>query len=174
MDNINGKQLVVVTSSTNNLSTNTKILQQANPNAMVRGFSDPYQMLRSPEYKSADVFVVDVELGDMDGRTLYLQQKNRLRIVPFLFIINKDITDDDWDYFKEFSIDKDIFDYLRYPYSPKQLIHKVNLMLTITYSYNAHTTATIDGLREIWKNTVIKDRMFLNELQTRYRKERGQ
>lgn len=132
-------------------------------------FDDPQVLLVSKEFKEADVFVVSVNLGDYDGRNLYLEQKNRLRIVPFLFLVDRPVTDEDWDHLSVV-YSKDLFDYLEKPYSTKKLKHRVSLMLTITHMYNTHTVSTIDGLRSLWKDSVVRDRQMLHQMREMYRK----
>lgn len=134
-------------------------------------FNDPHELLSSVEFKKADVFIVSINLGNYDGRQLYLEQKNRLRIVPFLFLIDRPITDQDWDCCSVV-YSKDLYDYLEKPYSSKKLRHRVNLMLTITNMYNVHTIDTIDGIRAFWRESVIKDREMLHRMREIYRKEK--
>ena len=139
-------------------------------NIVLNFFNDPHKLLDSPLFKRADVFIVSVNLGDYDGRNLYLEQKNRLRIVPFLFLIDRPVQDKDWDCCSiEFS--KDLYDYLEKPYSIKKLRHRVNLMLTITNMYNIHTIDTVDGLRAFWRESVIKDRQIISRIREIYRKK---
>lgn len=134
-------------------------------------YDDPKHLLTSFDFRRADVFVVSVNLGDYDGRNLYLEQKNRLRIVPFLFLIDRPVTDEDWDgYSVVYSTD--LFDYLEIPYSLKKLKHRIKLMLTITNMYNIHTLDTIEGLRIFWRESIIKDREMLRRMKAIYGKEK--
>ena len=141
------------------------------PNLDIRWYDDPQVLLRSPDYKKADVFIVSVNLGDYDGRNLYVEQKNRLRIVPFLFLIDRPVSDEDWDHLSVV-YSKDLYDYIEKPYSTKKLRHRVNLMLTITHMYNMHTVSTVEELREFWKDSVVRDREMLKRMREMYRKEK--
>lgn len=134
-------------------------------------YNEPQTFLKSLEYKQADVFIVSVDFDDYDGRDLYLEQKNRLRIVPFLFLAERPVTDDDWDHLSV-RYTKDLFDYLEKPLSIKKLKHRINLMLTITHMYNLHTVNTLDELRDFWKESVIRDRNMLQKMKQMYRKEK--
>jgi response regulator RpfG family c-di-GMP phosphodiesterase len=141
------------------------------PNIEVKFFNDPIILLRSTDVKQADVYIVSVDLGNYDGRNLYLEQKSRLRIVPFLFIVDRPVMDEDWDCLSV-AYSKDLYDYLEKPLSAKKLKHRVNLMLTITHIYNMHTINTVDELRDFWKESVIRDREMLRQMREMYRKEK--
>jgi DNA-binding response OmpR family regulator len=151
-----------------------KIIQEALqgiPNLEIKQYNDPLILLKSNDYKNADVFIVSVNLGDYDGRNLYLEQKSRLRIVPFLFIVNRPVTDEDWDHLSVV-YSKDLYDYIEKPFSIRKLRHRINLMLTITNLYNTHTINTVDGLRAFWKDSIVRDRDMLRQLREMYRKEK--
>jgi len=138
----------------------------------IASYNDPLALLCSNDFKSADVFVSDVDLKNgYDGRNLYIEQKGRLRIVPFLFIMDTEIRDNDWD---DLSViyHKDLFDFIEYPFSKKKLKHRVNLMLTITNMYNMHTLNTIEGLRSFWRESIMRDREVINRMNAMYQREK--
>jgi response regulator RpfG family c-di-GMP phosphodiesterase len=141
------------------------------PDLVIRAYNDPCKLMNSSDFRKADVFIVSVDLNGFDGRTLYLEQKNRLRIIPFLFIIEPPIKDEDWDYLSS-TYSKDLYDYIEKPINPKEIGHRVSLMLTITHIYNMHTIDTIDGLRNFWKESVIRDREMLQKMRELYKKEK--
>lgn len=141
------------------------------PGLVIRTYDDPCVLINSPDFRKADVFIVSVDLDGFDGRKLYLEQKNRLRIIPFLFIIEAPIKDADWDYLSS-TYSKDLYDYIEKPLNPKVIGHRVSLMLTITHIYNMHTIDTIDGLRSFWKESVIRDRELLQRMRELYKKEK--
>lgn len=135
-------------------------------------YTDPLSLLCAQDFKSADVFVADVDLKDgYDGRNLYIEQKDRLRIVPFLFIKDTEITDNDWDDLSVIYY-KDLFDFIEYPFSTRKLKHRVNLMLTITNMYNMHTLNTIEGLRSFWRESIMRDRDVISKMNAMYRREK--
>ena len=163
------QSIIVVTNSEEDKSTIKLSLEGID--ATVQFYNDTIELVKLPLFKSADVFIVSVNLGDYDGRNLYLEQKNRLRIVPFLFIIDRPVTDEDWDHLSVV-YSKDLYDYIEKPYSVKKLRHRINLMLTITHLYNMHTLNTIDDLRDFWKESIIRDRDMLQKMREMYRKEK--
>lgn len=131
-------------------------------------YSSPEELLSTNIYKRADVFIVSSSFGDYDGRKLYLEQRNRFRIVPFLFILDRPVTDADWDFFEK-DTTKDLYDYIEKPLSIKKLRHRVSLMLTITHMYNEHRINTIEGLRSFWKDSVIRDREMIVKMKQLYK-----
>ena len=139
------------------------------PEVNLKLYDDYNILLHSSDFKNANIFIVSVDLDGFDGKKLYFEQKNRLRIIPFLFILNRSIIDKDWDDLA-YTYSKDLFDFLEKPISEKQLKHKVNLMLTITNIYNMHTIDTFDGLRQFWKQSIIRDREILDKMKDMYRK----
>ena len=165
------KQSVIVVTKSNDEENEIRNSLSGIPDLTINWYSDPHVLLRSPDYKKADVFIVSVNLGDYDGRNLYVEQKNRLRIVPFLFLIDRPVSDEDWDHLSVV-YSKDLYDYIEKPYSIKKLRHRVNLMLTITHMYNMHTFSTVDELREFWKDSVLRDREMLKRMREMYRKEK--
>ena len=141
-------------------------------NIIVKVFNNFDLLLNSSDYNEADVFIVSVDMGVKDGRDLYLKQVDRLRIVPFLFIIDRPVNDDDWDLSSISLSDNCLYDYLEKPYSVKKLKQRVTLMLTINNLYNKYTMDTTEGLRLFWKESIIQDRKILRKMRELYRKEK--
>lgn len=171
MEDLVREQSVVLVTQSMDDEQHIRNVVRTIPNTTICLYNDPFNLLKSNDFKSADVFIVSVNLGDYDGRNLYIEQKNRLRIVPFLFLVDRPVTDEDWDHLSVV-YSKDLYDYLEKPYSTKKLKHRINLMLTITHMYNVHTIDTVEGLRAFWKASVIRDREMLHQMREMYRKEK--
>lgn len=171
MENTKRQLIVVVAKDDDRVNEYKSALVEIN-DVQICSYTDHLSLLCSPDFKLADVFVADVDLNGYDGRNLYIEQKDRLRIVPFLFVKDTPIDDEDWD---DLSViyHKDLFDFIEYPFSKKKLKHRVNLMLTITNMYNMHTLNTIEGLRSFWRDSIIRDRQMIQRINEMYEKEKG-
>ena len=165
------KQLIIIVTKSDDDNLVIRKSLAHIPGLIMCTYDDPCRLIKSPDFKKADVFIVSVDLGEFDGRRLYLEQRNRLRIIPFIFIIDAPIKDEDWDYLSS-TYSKDLYDYIEKPINPKIIGHRVSLMLTITHIYNMHTIDTIDGLRSFWKESVIRDREMLQKMRELYKKEK--
>lgn len=133
-------------------------------------FTDPNALLRSNEFTCADVFIVGFDLDKYDGRKLYFAQKDRIQIVPFLFVTDYQMADRDFEILRSI-YEKDLFDYIARPFSKSRFVHKVNLMLTITKMYNMHMISTSAGVREFWFELIRQDRKMIEKLRETFFQE---
>jgi FixJ family two-component response regulator len=161
------KQTVAIVDIDETNIETVKDLLLSSENFNVKIFLNPTELIKRNEiYEEADAFVVNVNLGNLDGRELYTIQKDRFKIIPFLFLIDRDITNSDFD----ISINEyDLFDYFRIPIrdNKKALLHKIKLMLSITSKYNNYSLKTLNNIREFWKETVKADAQMIRDLRVK-------
>lgn len=163
-DNIfydNKKIIIVIDKEEYLINQTIDSLKCLKNDVFIKTFIDPEKLIISNIFKKADVIISGVELkDDFDGRNLYFEQKERFKLIPFLFLIDRPTIDEDYNRLSIYH--RDLFDYMQRPFDSKNLKQRVNLMLSITSIYNMHMINTAEGIRSLWRDVIENDKRLLN------------
>lgn len=123
------------------------------------GFSSIKDLETSGNLYTGDVYIVECNsLNGIDGRLLYdLQKENRIELVPFLFIVDRDLSDSDYTYFSEKYL-TNVFDYITKPVIENQFKHKMSHILSFMSSADNSVNTHEDYFYTKWKKSILEDR----------------
>ncbi|MEI3606029.1 response regulator transcription factor [Pseudogracilibacillus sp. SE30717A] len=124
------------------------------------------EAIEQTEKENYDLIVLDLMLPKMDGMEVCKTIRKNNNYIPILMLTAKDN-----EYDKIYGLEMGADDYLTKPFSPKELIARINAILRRTEIQTNNTTALILKVGEIEVNPERYEAYFKGELMELTRKE---
>lgn len=116
----------------------------------VKSFYNGFDALSAIDEKP-HLWVLDIMLPDIDGFQILAQIKNKYPKTPVIFISARDADLD-----RVLGLEKGSDDYLAKPFSPRELVIRVNNLLKRFYGENKDTINYLDYTAYLKKRSVLK------------------
>lgn len=119
--------VIVVDDDPTILDVIVQMVEAIDPNLEAVGFSG-HEVLRDERIFKASLFIIDIKLGDIDGRELAMNMPQACRSTPFLFISGVPFTEKELDSFASFLT----VDFIAKPFGAKVLNNRIKILLAVS------------------------------------------